>query len=128
MRMNPALLIIAVALATTTAGDALVGNWRGDSICVVRPSACVDEKALYHVKKLGQPDRYSVQADKIVNGQAIDMGTFDCKYASDKQALTCQLPKGAVHLALRGTRLEGTMKLTDGTLWRNISLEKDPAP
>ena len=128
MRMNPALLIIAVALATTTAGDALVGNWRGDSICVVRPSACVDEKALYHVKKLGQPDRYSVQADKIVNGQAIDMGTFGCEYASDKQALTCQLPKGAVHLALRGTRLEGTMNLTDGTLWRNISLEKDPAP
>ena len=126
--MNPALLIIAVALATTTAGDALVGNWRGDSICVVRPSACVDEKALYHVKKLGQPDRYSVQADKIVNGQAIDMGTFGCEYASDKQALTCQLPKGAVHLALRGTRLEGTMNLTDGTLWRNISLEKDPAP
>jgi hypothetical protein len=107
------MLLYAIAVITASSGraakpsnDALVGDWRGDSICVVRPSACVDEKALYHVKKLGQPDRYSVQADKIVNGQAIDMGTFDCEYASDKQALTCQLPKGVIHLALRGTRLE----------------------
>ena len=127
------ILLFAIAIAAPSLGqtakpeDPLVGNWRGDSICVVRSSACVDEKALYHVKKLGQPDRYSLQADKIVNGQAIDMGTVDCEYASDKQALACQLPKGAIHLALRGTRLEGTMNLADGTLWRNIRLAKDPA-
>ena len=69
MRMSPALLTIAIltsALSSQTAGDPLVGDWRGDSICVVRPSACVDEKALYHVKKLDQPNRYSMQADKIV--------------------------------------------------------------
>lgn len=126
--MNVALLL-AAAFATISAmpDDALVGDWRGDSVCVVRPSACVDEKALYHVKKLGQTDRYSLQADKIENGQPINMGTVDCAYAPEKQALTCELPKGAIHLALHGTRLEGTMNLPDGTLWRNISLEKDPA-
>lgn len=126
--MNSALLIAAV-LATmqspNTADDALVGNWRGDSICVIRSSACVDEKALYHVKKLGQRDHYSVQGDKIVNGQPINMGTFDCVFAPAKQELSCQLPKGAIHLALLGTRLEGTMNLADGTLWRNISLSKE---
>lgn len=37
MHMNPALLIVAIVLATTTASDALVGDWRGNSICVVRP-------------------------------------------------------------------------------------------
>jgi hypothetical protein len=125
MQMNAPLLIIAVAIATTTADDALVGDWRGDSICVVRPSACVDEKALYHVKKLGQPDHYSMQADKIVNGEPVNMGTTDCVFASEKKRLTCELPKGAIHLALRGTQLEGTMNLADGTLWRNISLSKD---
>jgi hypothetical protein len=125
MQMNAPLLIIAVAIATTTADDALVGDWRGDSICVVRPSACVDEKALYHVKKLGQPDHYSMQADKIVNGEPVNMGTTDCVFASEKKRLTCELPKGVIHLALRGTQLEGTMNLADGTLWRNISLSKD---
>jgi hypothetical protein len=125
MQMNAPLLIIAVAIATATADDALVGDWRGDSICVVRPSACVDEKALYHVKKLGQPDHYSMQADKIVNGEPVNMGTTDCVFASEKKRLTCELPKGVIHLALRGTQLEGTMNLADGTLWRNISLSKD---
>jgi len=131
MRMSPALLTIAIlasALSSQTAGDPLVGDWRGDSICVVRPSACVDEKALYHVKKLGQPNRYSMQADKIVNGEPVNMGTTDCVFAREKQTLTCELPKGAIHLALRGTRLEGTMNLADGTLWRNISLSKDHRP
>lgn len=130
MRMSPALLIIAMlasAFSQQTAGDPLVGDWRGDSICVVRPSACVDEKALYHVKKLGQPDRYSLQADKIVNGEPVNMGTTDCVFSPEKQTLTCELPKGAVHLALNGARLEGAMTLTDGTLWRNISLAKDQA-
>jgi hypothetical protein len=125
--MNPALLIVVIVLATTTADDDLVGDWRGDSICVVRSSACVDEKALYHVKKLGQPNHYSMQGDKIVNGEPVNMGTVDCAFVPEKQALTCDLPKGAIHLSLRGTRLEGTMNLPDGTLWRNISLEKDPA-
>jgi hypothetical protein len=128
--MSPALLIIAIlasALSQQTAGDPLVGDWRGDSICIVRPSSCVDEKALYHVKKLGQIDRYSLQADKIVNGEPVNMGTTDCVFAPEKRTLTCDLPKGAVHLSLLGTRLEGTMNLTDGTLWRNISLTKDQA-
>ena len=126
MQMNAPLLIIAIALATTT-DDTLSGDWRGDSICVVRNSACVDEKSLYHFKKLGQTDRYSLQADKIVNGQPVNMGTVDCVFAPEKQALTCELQKGVIHLSLNGTRLEGTMNLADGMLWRNISLAKDHA-
>lgn len=125
--MNAPLLIIAVALATTTADDALVGNWRGDSICAVRNSACVDEKALYHVKKLGQPDHYSLQGDKVVNGEPINVGTVDCVFMSEKAMLACELPKSFIHLTLNGARLEGTMSLPDGTPWRNISLEKDSA-
>ena len=125
--MNAPLLIIAVALATTTANDPLVGDWRGDSICVVGNSTCVDEKALYHVKKLDQPDRYSMQADKIVNGEPVNMGTIDCVFARKEQTLTCKLPKGVIHLTLNGTHLQGTMNLPDGTLWRNISLEKESA-
>lgn len=128
MPMTQSLLLIVAAFvaASQPVADALAGDWRGDSICIVRPSACVDEKALYHVKKLDQPNHYSMQADKIVNGERVNMGTSDCVFAPEKRMLTCELPKGVIHLALRGTRLEGTMNLADGTLWRNISLAKDP--
>ena len=108
--------------------DALVGDWRGDSICVVRPSACNDEKALYHFKQLGGlPNRFSLQADKIVNGQAEEMGTMECSYAAEKHAVTCSTPRLVLHLTLKGKNLAGTMNLADGTLWRNISLKKDGA-
>lgn len=118
----------AIAQSPKPAADSssLVGDWRGDSICVVRPSACNDEKALYHFKKLGdQPNRFSLQADKIVNGQAEEMGTMECSYVPEKQAVTCSTPKLVLHLTLKGKNLDGTMNLSDGTLWRNISLKKD---
>jgi hypothetical protein len=107
--------------------DALLGDWRGDSICVVRESACHDEKALYHFKQLGsQPNRFSVQADKIVDGQAVEMGTMECSYAPENHAaVTCSTSKLVLHLTLKGMSLDGTMNLSDGTLWRNISLRHD---
>ena len=38
---------------TKPAGDSIVvGDWRGDSICVVRERACHDEDSLYHVTRL----------------------------------------------------------------------------
>ncbi|HXA86957.1 MAG TPA: hypothetical protein VNZ47_17865 [Candidatus Dormibacteraeota bacterium] len=128
--MKPALLLIAAAFTTSaspqTSGDALIGDWRGDSICVVRDSACRDEKALYHIKKVGSPsDRLTLRADKIVNGEPVNMGTIDCIYAAERKTLTCEFAKGVIHLTLRDTYLDGTMNLTDGTLWRNISLKRD---
>src|SRR5262249_36516343 len=121
--------ISAAAQTTKPAQDdsaLLVGDWRGDSICVVRPSACHDEKALYHVKKPdSQPNTYSILADKIVDGKPEYMGTIDCTYAPEKHALTCNTPKLVLHLTLQGKSLNGTMNLPDGTLWRNITLRHD---
>ena len=108
-------------------GSALVGDWRGDSICQVRPSACNDEKALYRFKKLDdQPNRLSLEADKIVNGEAVQMGApVECSFAPEKHALTCSTPKFTVQLTLNGKNLNGTMNLPDGTLWRKITLQHD---
>jgi metallo-beta-lactamase class B len=105
----------------------LVGYWRGDSICVVRPSACHDEKALYHVKKREGVNAYSLQADKIVDGKPEMMGTADCTYAPEKRVLTCTRPNLVLHLTPQNKSLSGTMNLPDGTVWRNISLKKDGA-
>jgi len=126
-----AISVSTAALAQTTkaAPDEsaiLVGDWRGDSICQVRPSACNDEKALYHFKKLGaQPNHFSLQADKIVNGEAVPMGTMECSFAPEKHVVTCSTPRLTIQLALNGTSLNGTMNLPDGTLWRKITLRHD---
>jgi len=107
--------------------DALpLGDWRGDSICVVRESACHDEKALYHVKRLpDKPGWVSLQADKIVDGKPEMMGTSDCSYDAEKHILNCELGRGSIRLTVAGDKMEGAMLLTDKTLWRNISLKKD---
>jgi len=130
--MRPPILLFAIAIASLQSAqaakpaDALIGDWRGDSVCVVRESACRDEKALYHFKKAGsQPNRLTLQADKIVNGEPENMGTIDCVYAAERKTVTCEFAKGVIHLTLRNSQLEGTMNLADGTLWRNISLKKD---
>jgi len=104
----------------------LVGDWRGDSICVVRESACHDEDSLYHFTKVaGKPGVYSLQADKIVNGQPVTMGTSDCNYDAKAQALECAIPNRAVVLfTWEGKEMHGTMTLTDKTLWRKLTLKK----
>ena len=129
-----ALLVVVVAACVPAASQTgkpaddsalLVGDWRGDSICVVRPSACHDEKALYHVKKREGLNAYSLQADKIVDGKPEMMGTAECTYAPEKRVLTCTRPNLVLQLTPQNKSLSGTMNLPDGTVWRNISLKKD---
>jgi hypothetical protein len=105
-------------------GD-LIGDWRGDSICQVRESACHDEDSLYHVAKLpDKPGWFSMKLDKIVEGKPVTMGTTDCSYDSAKAALTCEFSRGVLHFTAQGDKMAGTMTLTDGTLWRKLSLKK----
>lgn len=130
-----ALLVVLAATAALAAqmgksvqdeSTSLVGNWRGNSICQVRTSACKDEKALYHFKELNdRPNHFYVEADKIVNGEAVQMGTIECSFAPEKHAVSCSTPKFTVQLTLNGKSLTGTMNLPDGTLWRNITLRHD---
>lgn len=104
----------------------LAGDWRGDSICLVRPSACHDEDSLYHFTKVpGKPGVYSLQADKIVDGKPETMGTMDCNYDAKAQALDCAIPDRAVlRFTWEGKEMRGTMTLTDKSLWRKIALKK----
>ena len=103
----------------------LVGDWRGDSVCVVRDSACRDEDSLYHVAKLaGKPGWFSMKLDKIVDTKPVTMGTTECSYDSAKRALTCEFPRGVFRFTIQANKMAGTMSLTDGTLWRKITLSK----
>jgi hypothetical protein len=104
----------------------LAGDWRGDSICVVRESACHDEDSLYHFAKIaGKSGVYSLQADKIVNGQEVTMGTSDCSYDAKARALECPIADRAIlRFTWEGKEMHGTMTLTNKTLWRKLSLKK----
>jgi hypothetical protein len=109
--------------------SSLVGDWRGESVCMVRDSACRDEDSLYHVNKLaGKPGWFSMKLDKIVDGKPVTMGTVECKYDSTNRVLTCEFPRGVFRFTIQANKIAGTMNLTDGTLWRNITLTKDPRP
>jgi len=102
-----------------------LGDWSGESICVVRDSACRDEDSLYHVTKLaGKPGWFSMKLDKIVDGKPVTMGTVECSYDSAKRALTCEFPRGVFRFTIQAHKMAGTMNLTDGTLWRKITLSK----
>jgi hypothetical protein len=102
----------------------VVGDWRGSSICRVKPSACHDEEALYHVKAGAKPGTFSMQADKIVDGKPVEMGTSDCTFDAAKSLLHCWFERGYVDLTLEGEQLNGAMFLTDKSRWREIKLKK----
>ena len=113
---------------TASAESAIFGDWRGESICVVLESACHDEDSLYHVTKLVEkPGWVSMKLDKIVNGKPVTMGVMDCSYSSAKQSLTCEFPRGVMRFTVSDNKMEGTMTLPDGTLWRKITLRKTSA-
>jgi len=110
---------------TTADNSSPLGDWRGESICVVRESACHDEDSLYHFTKLAEkPGWFSIKLDKIMNGKAITMGSMECSYDTAKQSLNCAFPRGVMRFIVSANKMEGTMTLPDGTLWRKLSLKK----
>lgn len=115
------------ASQTTSANNsAILGDWRGTSLCLVKPSACHDEEALYHVKVAADKSgKLFLQADRIVDGKPVVMGpNADCNYDAEKSFLRCDFSRGYVELTLEGDRLEGAMFLTDKTRWRELKLKR----
>lgn len=104
----------------------LFGDWRGDSTCVVRQSACHDEKALYHVAEIsGKSDRVAITFSKVVDDRPIRMGTLECAYDPNKSTATCEYPTGVWLLEFKGNEMTGTLTLPDKTLFRRVKLKKD---
>jgi hypothetical protein len=107
-------------------GAQLLGDWRGESVCQVRPSSCNDEKALYHISR--SPDdsfRFVMRMDKIVDGKPVTMGTLDYKYDKEKGTLVHEDARGIWKFTVKGNKMEGTLTLPTGVLYRRISLTKD---
>jgi hypothetical protein len=102
------------------------GTWRGDSVCVAKNTACHDEVVVYRIQKLPARGHVTISADKIVSGKAINMGNLEFHYDQQLKSWMCQYPQGVWRLTVQDTKVEGTLTEHDGTLFRQITLHKDP--
>lgn len=102
----------------------LSGNWEGESICTVASSPCHDEHVIYRISQdKDAPGKYTIGADKVVNGQPEYMGDLHCVYDQPKANLRCVKP-GVWEFTIVGDTMTGTLKLDDGTLYRKISVKR----
>ena len=68
-----------------------------------------------------QPVRY-----KVVDGQAVNMGTLEFRYIENEHALVCDAPQGTRRFTIDGDKITGTLTRPDHTLFRRVAVRKDP--
>lgn len=117
-------LLILVLFIPILAAD-IEGTWTGTSTCTIKDSPCRNESVIYHITKPDSEGKLKIQAHKVVNGQPEDMGTLDCVFTSSTSKLTCQMKNGVWEFTVTGNKMEGTLKLSDGKLFRRISVAKE---
>jgi len=108
----------------TAPHDASLGDWRGMSVCQVKPSGCRDEDSLYHFTLAGS--EIQLRADKIVDGKAVTMGTSPCVRRA-AGPLECRVSESAtLSFDVHGDVMDGVFKMKDGTVWRKLTLRRAP--
>ena len=104
----------------------IAGVWRGNSVCAVENSPCHNEVNVYRISEAaGRPGWFSVTGSKIVDGKEIVMGTGDWKYEQGSHALTTETPAGKFRLVINRRKMDGSLTLKDGTVFRRIYLQKE---
>jgi hypothetical protein len=124
----PAAAAPASAAATSPAPStelaAVLGVWRGTSLCTVRPSPCHDETVVYYVSGTDL-DHIVIRATKIVDGKELEMGELPCQLAPAEHRLACRIDqRGVFTFAIDGDRIHGTLDLSDGTRFRVIEVSR----
>ena len=113
--------------AGAEAGDVrarIKGVWRGHSECAVKNSPCHDEVNVYRFSRLAaDPNKFSVTASKVVDGKEVVMGSSEWKYDEKKQVVECEKP--SIQLTITADKMEGALKIDDGTIYRRIYLKKE---
>jgi hypothetical protein len=130
-----ALMIVTAASTERTSAlrdlaatqDSPLGDWRGMSVCQVKPSGCRDEDSLYHIRTVGtKGGELQLRAEKIVDGKPVTLGTSPCAQSAPGQ-LECRISESAtLSFDVRGNVMEGVFKIGDGTVWRKLTLRRVP--
>ena len=119
-------LLNSAVLAQSSANKSLItGTWRGSSECIQIDSPCRDEVNVYRFSEIaGKPNTFTGTASKIVDEKEVDMGTLEWTYDPEHHALESKIARGTFRLVVSGNKMEGTLTLTDNTLYRRIHLER----
>jgi hypothetical protein len=123
--MSLALLMILASNAAAPGDPA--GDWRGTSLCQVRPSACNDEQVVYHIVRSGSG--YRMVMSKLVGGEAQEMGDLEAAFDSTTRTLTGtthdrQGRPGVWRFQLAGDHMSGKLLLEGETLFRLIEIDR----
>jgi hypothetical protein len=130
--------LITMLAATVMAGEPdrkgptegvsqLLGKWRGSSSCVARNTSCHEETVVYNLSNFkDKPGYVSINADKIVNGAAVNMGTLEFRYDHAERMLVCEYSQGVWRIKVSDGKMEGSLTLPDGTEFRRVMLRKEP--
>src|SRR5712671_2540632 len=119
-------LSLSMALALFAQASGPAGTWRGQSICTTDAPACHNESVVYYIKDV--PDKSDVvfiQADKIMDGKPITMGSGQWQYNKAENTLEWRSPQRVWLLKIAGNHIEGTLTLADKTVFRKMTLDKD---
>ena len=124
----PAIVIAITGVSQNTkpkTDPALIGTWKGTSICQVKPSPCNDEIAVYHITKQIAPGIYHVAGNKLVNGKEEEMGEFDFSFSAADSTLTYidEKRKFTIKFKVKENTMEGTL-VSNSVIYRIIKLAK----
>jgi hypothetical protein len=118
-------LFIGSAFAFTS-DDQVTGVWRGHSVCMVKSSPCHDEVNVYRISAIpAKRGVYFVSGNKVVDGKEEVMGTGEWTYDPSTNMLTYEFARGVFRLKVEGDKMNGDLRLPDGTLYRDIYLQRE---
>jgi hypothetical protein len=115
---------------TSPMAVAVLGTWKGESICVGNRPACKNEIVVYRFEAVpGKDGVVLLFADKIIDGQRIPMGKLEFQYNEAKGELSCEFTKNQTHglwqFSVSGDTMEGSVVLLPGREpGRRVSLKR----
>jgi len=120
------LALIPGSQAQNVAGQLqITGTWRGNSECAVKNSACHDETNVYRFSEIAtRLGWFSGTGSKLVNGKEISMGALDWKYDAESHVLESNNARRTFRFVVNDDKIEGTLFLPDGRVYRRIHLTK----
>jgi hypothetical protein len=121
------LVVVLISLANekTALSQPVIGVWKGTSICQIKNSPCHDETNLYHISTGSVADQYRIDANKIVDGKEVEMGTLYYMYDPQQHLLVCvdSAHNARWQFKITGKEMHGTLMVKD-KLFRLIELKR----
>jgi hypothetical protein len=133
------LLMGAITLASLAGAplhaqaDAILGTWRGTSICVREDwnGACNDEQVIYYVTRApNQPDSIALDAQKVVGGKPEPMGILSLGYDAAARTWAAEWRNARYHILwtyqVSGDVLTGTLfQLPSRRVARHVNAHRE---